>query len=170
MGSRVHGPSGRPHKRYDVKWIEDPLHPGAITEYREIIDHLKPIQTAVGNLEFGHKAYHQFMDAGAGDIIQPELQWAGGLTEVQRIAGMAKGHGLPVIPHGSSVYNYHFVMAHTNAPYAEFLTVDDGREVRPIFDIIEGEPVPEDGEIFLGNEPGFGVELNRGLLEPYEAA
>jgi len=157
-------------EQYDVKWIEDPLHPGAITEYREIIDQLKPIQTAVGNLEFGHKAYHQFMDAGAADIIQPELQWAGGLTEVQRIAGMAKGHGLPVVPHGSSVYNYHFVMAHTNAPYAEFLTVDDGRDVRPIFDVIEGEPLPEDGRIDLGDDPGFGVDLNRDLIEPYGTA
>jgi len=157
-------------KQYDVKWIEDPLHPGAITEYREIIDQLKPIQTAVGNLEFGHKAYHQFMDADAGDIIQPELQWAGGLTEVQRIAAMAKSQGLPVIPHGSSVYNYHFVMSHTNAPYAEFLTVDDGRDVRPIFDVIEGEPLPENGVIELGDDPGFGVDLNRDLIEPYGTA
>lgn len=155
-------------KQYDVKWIEDPLHPGAITEYRAITDAITPVQTAVGNLEFGHKAYHQFMNAGAGDIIQPELQWAGGLTEVQRIAGMAKGYGLPVIPHGSSVYNYHFVISHTNAPYAEFLTVDDGRDVRPIFDIIEGEPLPEAGTIELSDDPGFGVELNHDLIEPFE--
>lgn len=125
-----------------MKWIEDLLHPGAITEDREVIDRLKPIQTAVGNLEFGHKAYHQFMDAGAGNIIQPELQWAGGLTEVQRITGMAKSHGLPVVPHVSSVYNYHFVMSHTNAPYAEFLTVDDGREVRPISTSLRASPCP----------------------------
>jgi len=157
-------------KQYDVKWIEDPLHPGAITEYREIVENLKPIQTAVGNLEFGHKAYHQFLNAGAGDIIQPELRWAGGLTEVQRIAGMAKGHGLPVIPHGSSIYNYHFVISHTNAPHAEFLMVDDGREVRPVFDLIEGEPLPEDGVIEPSDNPGFGVDLNRDLIEPYGTA
>lgn len=154
-------------KQYDVKWIEDPLHPGAITEYREITDTLKPIQTAVGNLEFGHKAYQQLLDAGVGDIIQPELQWAGGLTEIQRVAGMCKGSGLPIIPHCASVYNYHFVISHTNAPYAEYLASGDGRDVRPVFDVIEGEPLPDDGTIELDDDPGFGVELNRDLITEY---
>lgn len=152
---------------YDVKWIEDPLHPGAITEYRDIRHQVHPIQMAVGNLEFGYKAYHQILDAGAGDIIQPELQWAGGLTEAHRIAEMCKGYGLPVIPHGAGNYNYHFVMAHTNAPYAEYLTVADGTEVRPIFDAVAGEALPEDGTITLDDDPGFGLELNRDILVPY---
>lgn len=120
---------------------------------------------AVGNFEFGYKAYHQFLEAG--DIIQPEVQWAGGMTEVRRIAEMAKAHGLLVIPHGATVYNYHFVISHTNAPYAEYLTVADGTEIRPLFDAIEGKPVPEDGSIELSDDPGFGVELNRAILEPF---
>lgn len=72
---------------------------------------------------------------------------------------MAKGHGLPVIPHGSRVYNYHLVMAHTNAPYAEYVTVEDGRDIRPISDIVDGEPIPTDGSIQLDDSPGFGVDL-----------
>ena len=40
-------------------------------------------------------------------------------------------------------------------------------EIRPIFDAIIGEPLPEDGVIRLGDAPGFGVELNRGILEPF---
>lgn len=154
-------------KQYNLKWIEDPLHPGAITENRDIRHDIKPIQLAVGNLEFGYKAFHQLLEAEAGDIIQPEVQWAGGMTEVRRIAEMTKAHGLPVIPHGASVYNYHFVISHTNAPYAEFLTVGDGSEVRTIFEAIEGEPVPENGKISLSDDPGFGVELNRDIISPY---
>lgn len=37
-------------KRHDVKWIEDPLHSGAVMEYRDIRHDVKPIQVAVGNL------------------------------------------------------------------------------------------------------------------------
>lgn len=152
---------------YDLKWIEDPLHPDAVYEYADIRRTVKPIQVAIGNLAFGYKQFHQFLQAGAGDIIQPEVQWAGGMTEICRIAEMTKPYGLPVIPHGASVYNYHFVIAHTNAPYAEYLTVSDGREVRPVFDAIEGEPVPEDGSITLSAAPGFGVTMNRDILESY---
>lgn len=153
--------------KYDVKWIEDPLQPDATDEYADIRHDVKPIQVAVGNLAFSYKHFHHLMEAGAGDIIQPEVQWAGGMTEVRRIAEMARAHGLPVIPHGATVYNYHFVISHTNAPYAEFLTVSDGREVRPVFDAIEGEPLPENGVITLDDAPGFGVDLNREILKPF---
>jgi len=157
-------------RAYDVKWLEDPLHPDAVHEYADIREAVKPIQIAIGNLAFGYKHFHQFLQAGSGDIIQPEVQWAGGMTEVRRIAEMTKPYGLPVIPHGATVYNYHFVISHTNAPYAEYLTVSDGREVRPIFDAIEGEPLPEDGTITLSDDPGFGVDLNREIIEPFEPA
>jgi len=38
--------------------------------------------------------------------------------------------------------------------------------VRPIFEAIVGEPLPVDGHVTLSDKPGFGVELNRDLLEP----
>lgn len=154
---------------YDVKWIEDSLHPDAIHEYADIRHDVKPIQLAVGNLAFSYKHFQQLLQAGAGDIIQPELQWAGGMTEARRIAALAKAHGLPIIPHCSGVYNYHFVMAHTNAPYAEYLPVSDGTKIRPIFDAIRGEPLPENGTITLSDDPGFGVELDRDVLVPFES-
>jgi len=107
------------------------------------------------------------MASGAVDIVQPELHWTGGLTELCRIAGMAKGHGLPLIPHCAGVYNYHFVISHTQSPYAEFIATSDRTEVTPIYDLVDGEPVPEDGVITLDSNPGFDVELNRELVEPY---
>jgi L-rhamnonate dehydratase len=81
---------------------------------------------------------------------------------------MAKPYDVPVIPHGSSVYNYHFVISNANSPFAEFLSVGDGRTIRPIFDAIVGEPLPENGKIRLSDAPGFGVELNRKYLKHFE--
>jgi L-rhamnonate dehydratase len=76
---------------------------------------------------------------------------------------------MPVIPHGSSVYNYHFVMANTNSPYAEYLSVGKGAEIQPIFSVLEGEPLPARGKISLDTQkPGFGVELKRKLLAPFK--
>jgi L-rhamnonate dehydratase len=158
-------------REYDVKWIEDPLvpdHPEA--RYAEIKDTVKPIQLAAGNLEFGHRSFHRLLDTGAVDILQPELQWIGGLTEACRIASMAKPHDVPVIPHCAGVYNYHFVAAHTNAPFAEYIMPGDGTTIGPIFEAIEGEPVPEDGAITLPDDPGFGVELDRDRLSPFNGS
>jgi L-alanine-DL-glutamate epimerase-like enolase superfamily enzyme len=153
----------------DVKWFEDPLENGWAEKMNaELRAHISPIQVAIGNLEFDYKAFAAILAARACDVIQPEMQWCGGLTAVRRIAAMAKPNGVPVIPHGSGVYNYHFVMSNLNSPFAEYLAVGDGTAIRPIFDAILGEPLPVNGHITLSSAPGFGVELNRELIEQIE--
>jgi len=154
---------------YDVKWFEDPLQNGWATGQNAYLrERLGSIQLATGNLEYHYKAFHDIISNRATDIIQPEIQWAGGLTAVRRIAAMAKPYDMQVIPHGASVYNYHFVMSNTNSAYAEFLSTGEGKELHPIFDTIIGEPLPVNGHITLDDtKPGFGVELNRDKLIPY---
>lgn len=151
----------------DVKWFEDPL-PNGWAEHlnRELRSRISPIQIAIGNLEFDYKAFAAILTARACDVIQPEIQWCGGLTAVRRIAAMAKPYDIPVIPHGASVYNYHFVMSNLNSPFAEYLSVGDGDAVTPIFGAAVGEPLPVNGKVTLGDAPGFGIELKRELLEP----
>jgi L-alanine-DL-glutamate epimerase-like enolase superfamily enzyme len=154
---------------YDVKWFEDPLQNGWATEQNaRLRDRIAPIQVATGNLEFHYKAFHQIIANGATDVIQPEIQWCGGLTATRRIAAMAKPMEMPIIPHCASVYNYHFVMSNTNSPFAEFISVGEGKDVQPIFTAIEDEPLPVNGHITLDpTKPGFGVSLNRDVLVPY---
>ncbi|HSY28853.1 MAG TPA: enolase C-terminal domain-like protein, partial [Burkholderiaceae bacterium] len=154
---------------YDVKWFEDPLQNGWATESNRILrDRISPIMLATGNLEYHPKAFHDIIHNHATDIIQPELQWMGGITPARWIAGMAKPYNMPVIPHGASVYNYHFVMANTNSPYAEYLSVGKGTDIQPIFNILDGEPLPVNGKVTLDpDKPGFGVELKRELLAPF---
>ena len=69
-----------------------------------------------------------------------------------------------VVPHGSSVYSYHFVITRHNSPFAEFLMMHpDASEVVPMFSPqLLGEPVPENGRMRASalDKPGFGVELN----------
>ena len=73
--------------------------------------------------------------------------------------------GTFVIPHGSSVYSYHFMMTRVNAPFAEFLMMSPtGSEIVPMFSpLFVEEPVPENGRMRLSEQPGFGVELDKTL-------
>jgi len=49
-----------------VSWYE-------AEQYRDIRQMIKPIQFAVGNLEWGHEAFHGPIKGGACDIIQPDV-------------------------------------------------------------------------------------------------
>ena len=107
------------------------------------------------------------------DIIQPDVGWCGGVTELIKIANLAESHGKLMVPHGSSVYSYHFVITRHNSPFAEYLMMaPKADKVVPMFaPQLLGEPIPQNGRIKLSelDKPGFGVELNREieLHRPY---
>lgn len=158
-------------KPYNVRWIEDPLMAGYATKLnRELRRRITPTQLAVGNLEYDVSAFHETLRAGACDVIQPEVAWVGGLTATRRISAMARPYATPVIPHGGGVYTYHFVAAETSCPFAEYVVTGDGTEIRPVLDLVIGEPLPKNGTVTLSDAPGFGVELNFDALEPYESS
>jgi L-rhamnonate dehydratase len=79
---------------------------------------------------------------------------------------MAEAEGMPVVPHGSSVYSYHFVVTRHNSPFAEFLMMSPGADVViPMFSpLLLDEPVPENGRLKVPDRPGFGVQLNPEVL------
>jgi L-rhamnonate dehydratase len=156
-------------RRFDVEWIEDPLLPDAsISRYRELRRAIRPIQLAAGNLMWGEQRFHGLIEEGGADVIQPELQWAGGMTLALRIAAMCRGRGLKIVPHWSGVYSYHFTMAHLEAPYAEYIGhLGDRTQVLPKGHVIVGEPAPVDGHVVLTDEPGFGIQLNRAAIRPF---
>jgi len=155
-------------KPYDLKWIEDPLTPGhAADQYRDIREAIKPIQLAVGNLEWGHEAFHDLIRSDAGDIIQPDVSWTGGLLEMKRIAAMAKPNGLPVVPHYTTPYTCHFISSCVESPFGEYMG-GYHTDIKPNNPVIDGEPLPENGTIELGDDPGFGVDLNRDAIVPLD--
>ncbi len=154
-------------QKYELDWIEDPLLGDATsTSYREVRNLIKPTQLAVGNLMWGNSRFHSLINEDGVDVVQPELQWAGGMTAALRIAAMARGRGIPIIPHSAGAYSYHFTMAHIEAPIAEYFPPGDGSQVVARGHVISGEPAPVDGYVDLGDNPGFGIELDRSLLIP----
>jgi L-rhamnonate dehydratase len=90
------------------------------------------------------------------------VNWCGGITEMIRISALADSRGVLVVPHGSSVYSYHFVVTRHNSPFAEFLMMaPKADKVVPMFTpLLLDEPVPENGRLRVPETPGFGVRLN----------
>ena len=107
------------------------------------------------------------------DIIQPDVGWCGGLTELLKISSLADAHGKMVVPHGSSVYSYHFVITRHNSPFAEFLMMArKADKVVPMFHPqLLDEPIPINGRMKASalDAPRFGVQLNPdiALHRPY---
>lgn len=76
---------------------------------------------------------------------------------------MAAAYDLPVVPHASGPYSYHFVVSQSNSPFQEYLANSpDGKSVLPVFGgLFSNEPIPTKGYLDVTelDKPGFGLEL-----------
>ncbi len=148
------------------KWLEEALPPDDYWGYAELRRRSPPgLLIATGEHEAGRHGFRMLIDMECCDIVQPDVGWCGGLTELLKIAAYADAHGVAVVPHGSSVYSYHFVVTRPSTQFAEFLMMSpDAAEVVPMFrPLFRDEPVPSSGRLRLPDRPGFGVELDRSL-------
>lgn len=158
-----------------LKWLEEAFSPDDYWSYRDLRATAPPgMLITTGEHEATRWGFRLLLEMECCDIIQPDVGWCGGLTELLKISALADAHSVLVIPHGSSVYSYHFVATRHNSPFAEFLMMAPRADrVQPMFaPQLLGEPVPENGRLRVSvlDKPGFGVELNREieLSRPYE--
>jgi L-rhamnonate dehydratase len=147
---------------YGLKWIEEALIPDDYWGYAQLKRQVPPgLLVTTGEHEATRWGFRQLLETGV-DIIQPDVNWCGGITELIKISALADAHGALVVPHGSSVYSYHFVVTRTNSPFAEFLMMHEtAEEIVPMFSpLLLDEPVPVNGRLRVPETPGFGVRLN----------
>jgi L-rhamnonate dehydratase len=162
----------RAAQAHGLKWIEEALNPDDYWGYRDLKKNVpKGMLVTTGEHEATRWGFRMLLEMDCCDIIQPDVGWCGGITELIRISAMADSRGVMVVPHGSSVYSYHFVITRHNSPFAEFLMMaPKADEVVPMFSpLLLDEPVPVNGRLKLPDTPGFGVRLNPActLHRPY---
>jgi L-rhamnonate dehydratase len=156
-----------------LKWVEEALPPDDYWGYAELRRNVPRGQlVTTGEHEATRWGFRLLLEMECADIIQPDVGWCGGITELIKISALADARGIMVVPHGSSVYSYHFVVTRHNSPFAEFLMMAPGADVVvPMFSpLLLDEPVPVNGRMVVPDRPGFGVRLNPEckLRRPYE--
>jgi len=159
---------------HGLKWIEEALSPDDYWGYAALRKAVpQGMLVTTGEHEATRWGFRMLLEMGCCDIIQPDVGWCGGLTELLKITALADAHGVMTIPHGSSVYSYHFVATRQNSPFAEFLMMapEADRVVPMFYPLLLDEPLPENGRIRTSalDKPGFGVRLNPdcALHRPY---
>ena len=150
---------------FGLKWIEEALPPDDYWGYAALHKNMPAgMMVSTGEHEATRWGFRLLLEMGCCDIIQPDVNWCGGLTELVKISALADAHGALVVPHGSSVYSYHFVITRHNSPFAEFLMMaPKADEVVPMFNpLLLDEPIPQQGRMAVNqlDKPGFGVRLN----------
>ncbi|HTT90030.1 MAG TPA: enolase C-terminal domain-like protein [Acidimicrobiales bacterium] len=150
------------------RWIEEPVMPDKPESYAEITRRIgNTIAISGGEHEYTRWGMHQLMQARAMHIYQPDTYWAGGITEMVKIAALASAYDVQLIPHGHSVpanANFSFAQSPALVPMLEYLV-----KWNILHQWFLKAPVhPVAGSVALPTSPGLGMDLDQDKIESHE--
>jgi L-rhamnonate dehydratase len=144
-------------ERYEPSWLEEPLMPDLIDDYAEIRAAVD-IPISGGEHEYTRWGFMEYIKRKAVDIWQPDINWAGGISEVMKICTLASTMNIPVIPHsGNARMSSPIWFSHNAAtsPIGEYLVKHNATA-----QYFYREPLtPVGGYIHVPEQPGLGIEL-----------
>jgi L-alanine-DL-glutamate epimerase-like enolase superfamily enzyme len=145
---------------YDVAWFEEALHPDALDDYVHLRRN-SPVPIAGGEVLTRRQSFQPWLQAGAFDIVQPDVTKVGGISEERRIAWMAQENGVRFIPHGWNTAlglaaDLQLSSAFPDTDLVEYITGS------PYLDelVVGGWQLDDEGMLAIPSGPGLGVELD----------
>ena len=154
----------------NLMWLEEPVPAENVDAYKLITQSTSTPICAGENVYLAH-GFRPLLEAGAVDIIMPDLQKAGGLGEAQRIANLSNLYYVPFAPHMVASYLGAMASAHVCASVPNFMILEWQTYFHsdPMFrEIVTFDgPMVEDGFLPLSDKPGIGVEINEEGMRKY---
>ena len=149
-------------REFNLSWIEEPLMPEQVERYAELKDRLPWQRWSCGEHSYTKWDFAELIRLRACDVLQPDLNRAGGLTEGRKIAALAEVAGLELVPHSNEAHNLALIFSQspTVCPVVEYfpnVEPDTGNEL--FWKLFEGNQVAQSGELAHPERPGLGVAL-----------
>ena len=155
----------------NVRWFEEPVQAEDVAGCADIARRTR-IAIAGFETETGRDAFARLIDAGAIQVVQPDIVQVGGITEARKIAHFAQVRHLPF-----TSKNYSTIVSSAAClqllfalPNGEYFECDQDplpwrNEIlrQPAFRIEDGMAAPADA-------PGLGIDLDEAALRPWIVA
>jgi len=151
-----------------VFWLEEPFEPDEYEAYAELADAVE-IRVAAGEQDTTVWGFRELIERGHVDVVQPDVTRCGGITELLRIAELARSHGVETVPHAWKSGIIKAASLHVNAVLPDALFQEYCVAETPINTSLTRErlPLEADGSVRVPSGPGLGVELDPDVLDRY---
>jgi galactonate dehydratase len=158
-------------KPYDVLFIEEPAVPGNIEVFKRIKQHIN-IPLATGERDRTIWGILPYLHERCIDILQPDCNHTGGISQMKKIATLAEAYHVPIAPHCTATFLGIAASLHTVSSIPFFL-------IHEFYPQNAGFNLPgvtrmayerdKDGYIGLPPGPGLGVEVDEKRLQTESA-
>lgn len=150
---------GRALADCDLTWFEEPVAASDRVAAAAVAAALD-VPIAAGETEYARNGFRDIVEAGAAEILMPDLMRVGGVSEFVKVAHYAELNGLPVSPHLFPEQSLQLVGALSNATVLEHV---------PWFSpLYEDAIAMEDGMAVIPDRPGFGFPFSQAAIERYK--
>ena len=148
----------------DPYFIEEPIQPHNVAALKEVREGAG-VPIAAGERIFSRWGFKEILELNAADVLNPDLAWTGGISEVKKIAAYAEVHYVPVAPHNygplTCMALTHLMATLPNTRHLEFTA-----HHYTIWNTYIDEPIePSQGMLDVPERPGLGRELSLAMLE-----
>ena len=152
---------GRLLEEYDLTWFEEPLPAWDLEGLARVAEALDtPI--ASGETEYTRYGFRSMLTLRSADVLMPDLQRVGGVSEFMRVGHMAESHDVPVSSHLFPETSLQVLGALSNAIFLEYM---------PWFSSLYREPMEfSDGMAVVPERPGWGHTFDERRIAALEQA
>lgn len=146
---------GRRLEPFDLTWFEEPLPAWDLDGLARVAAALDtPI--ASGETEYTRYGFRRMLELRSADILMPDLQRVGGVSEFMRVGHMAESHDIAVSSHLFPETSVQVLGALSNATFLEYM---------PWFSSLYNETLEfRDGSAAVPERPGWGFTFNRDYI------
>jgi len=154
-------------KPYDLLFLEEPAVPGNIEVFKRLKQHIN-IPLATGERDRTIWGVIPYLQEGVIDILQPDCNHTGGISQMRKIAVLAEAYHVPIAPHCTATFlgiaaSLHVVSSIPLFLIHEFYPKNAGFNVPGLTRM--DFKLDKQGYIGLPPGPGLGVEVDEKLLE-----
>jgi galactonate dehydratase len=116
------------------------------------------IPVATGERVYTKWGFREILDKKAASILQPDVCYAGGITELRLIAGMAESHYVPLAPHNPQGPCSLAASCQIAAAIPNFLIQEQGTKSHD--NMLKTPFRAEQGYLPVSTAPGLGIEFD----------
>ena len=154
---------------YNLAWLED-LVPWQFTEQWVQMERALKTPVCTGEDIYLKEGFIPLLQAGAVNVIHPDLATSGGILETKRIGDLAQEYGISMALHMAGTPISTMASVHCAAATENFIALEHHFADVPFWDdFIDGIPKPiiQNGFIAVPTAPGLGFTLNEEAVKAH---
>jgi L-alanine-DL-glutamate epimerase-like enolase superfamily enzyme len=151
-----------------IGWFEEPCHWYDDVALMARVRQASRIPVTAGQCEITSHGVRRLVDAGAVDYVNFDVSEGGGVTDWRRAAEICRTAGVKMAHHEESQISLQLLAGVPHGTYVECFA-DPERD--PVWQAMwANRPAIRNGYMNVSKEPGFGIKLDRKMVERYRVA